>query len=460
MRARKKVQVGRDRPQVAFFTGRPQGSDHQISFRKKPPTSSSHIANMSAEDLLEHAKSEQDFYALLGEGIHPGSAEGDIRRAYRRTALKHHPDKNKDDPDAVNKFHALQIAFDVLSDPAAKAAYDNARLAREHKKRQREVFEGKRRTMMEDLERRESGALKRKRDEVEAEEALERELRRLQEDGRRRRMEREEALRKEVLKGEETEAANGTGTSDAKATARCKPPMGGTNVPEIQRTIKVRWLREGPGESLDKEKLLDMFSKSGKIESALILKDRKLRLGDAKKKQLVGNGVVVFTSIVGAHAAVADAKKHKEGAWSAIESVEWAEGREPDIGLPASSVTSPPSTNGHANASETTTPKKPPSESLKHFPGLDSQPSTPASAKPSNGAGGEGLRKVPSFASFKSSSFNTPVSSPFGKGVNSPSLEEITMIRLKNAEKKRLEEKIRKEEAEAAAKEAEAAASS
>jgi DnaJ family protein C protein 17 len=415
---------------------------------------------MSSDDLLEHAKSDQDFYALLGEGIHAGSAEGDIRRAYRRTALKHHPDKNKDDPDAVHKFHSLQIAFDVLSDPAAKAAYDNARMAREHKKRQREVFEGRRRTMMEDLERRESGALKRKRNEADAEEALERELRRLQEDGRRRRMEREEALRKEVLKGADADAQASATSGEQPSKTTSKAPAGGSNVPEIQRTVKVRWLREGLGEALDKDKLSNMFSKFGKIESAFILKDRKVRLGDAKKKQVVGNGVIVFTSIVGAHAAVEDAKKTTGDAWDIIESAEWAEGKEPDIGLPERSVTSPPLVNGHtAPIDEAATPKKPPGASLRHFPGLDSLPSTPASAKTTNTAGGEGLRKVPSFASFKAGGFNTPVSSPFSKSISSPSLEEITMIRLKNAEKKRLEEKIRKEEAEASAKDAENTAS-
>lgn len=410
--------------------------------------------NMSAEDLLEHAKSDQDFYALLGEGIHPGSAEGDIRRAYRRTALKHHPDKNKDDSDAVNKFHALQIAFDVLSDPAAKAAYDNARLAREHKKRQREVFEGKRRTMMEDLERRESGALKRKRDEADAEEALERELRRLQEDGRRRRMEREEALRKEVQQGASEETSASKPPGDTQPSPMQKAPRGGTDVPEIQRTVKVRWMREGAGELLDKDKLSHMFSSFGNIESAFILKDRKVRLGDGKKKQLFGNGVIVFKSVVGAHKAVEDAKKNTTGAWEAIESVDWAEGKEPDCLANLSIASPPPPGDGnHDRTENVSTPKKPPNGSLNHFPGLGSQPATPASTKTT---GGDGLRKMPSFASFKST---TPVSSPFTKSVNSPSLEEITMIRLKNAEKKRLEEKIRREEAEAAAKEAEEAAS-
>jgi DnaJ family protein C protein 17 len=413
---------------------------------------------MPSDDLLEHAKSDQDFYALLGAGVHPGSAEGDIRRAYRRTALKHHPDKNKDDPDAVIKFHALQIAFDVLSDPAAKAAYDNARLAREHKRRQREVFEGRRRTMMEDLERRESGALKRKRDEAEAEEALERELRRLQEDGRRRRMEREEALRKEVQRGAGTDFPADASPS-SEQTAQSKTPVGGTHVPEIQRTVKVRWLREGAGESLDKDRLSEMFSRFGIVESAFTMKDRKVRLGDAKKKKTVGNGIIVFSSIVSAHAAVEDAKKAAGAEWDVIESVEWDEGKEPDIGLSEKSTapSSPANTLKTPEEDAASTPRKPPSETRRQFPGLDSDPSTPFSAKSTNGAGGDGLRKVPSFASFRSANPNTPVTSPFSKGINSPSLEEITMIRLKNAEKKRLEEKIRREEAEAAANEEEAA---
>ncbi|KIW01369.1 uncharacterized protein PV09_07137 [Verruconis gallopava] len=410
---------------------------------------------MSSDDLLEHAKSDQDFYALLGEGIHPASADADIRRAYRRTALKHHPDKHKDDPDAVNRFHLLQIAFDVLSDPAAKAAYDNARLAREHKRRQREVFEGKRRTMMEDLERRESGALKRKREEMDAEEKLERELKRLQEDGRRRRMEREEALRKEMQKNADIEESLPEAAAGSERTAS----TGGSNVPELQRTVKVRWRREGAGETLDKAQVTELFSQFGAVESALIMKDRKVRVGDSKKKQLMGNAMVMFSSIVGAHAAVADAKKNLGHDWAVIESVEWAEGREPDIGLPESrpkSSQSPTGEQENVTRPATETPQRPRHEARRAFPGLDSAPTTPSTGmKPStSGDGDGGLRKVPSFASFKSSSFNTPLNSPFSKSVNSPSLEEITMIRLKNAEKKRLEEKIRREEAEAAAREA------
>ncbi len=154
---------------------------------------------MVKEDLLEHAKSTVDFYNLLGVTFE--TSESDIRRAYRKTALKYHPDKlgKEFDPE---KFHLLQIANDVLSDPVAKAAYDNARNARLQKQRQNELFEGKRRQMKEDLEARErggvaaaaGGGIKRPREETE----MEAEIRRLAEEGKRRRKEMEESRKSQM----------------------------------------------------------------------------------------------------------------------------------------------------------------------------------------------------------------------------------------------------------------------
>lgn len=154
------------------------------------------------DDLKSHAlNSAHDFYDLLG--VSPGASESEIRRAYRKTALKYHPDKNAGKPDVIEKFHLLQIAYDVLSDASVKELYDNARQAREEKKARNAAFEGRRKWMKEDLERRESGAMKRKREGVDSEEAFERELRRLAEDGKRRRREREEQLRREAAEAEE-----------------------------------------------------------------------------------------------------------------------------------------------------------------------------------------------------------------------------------------------------------------
>jgi DnaJ homolog subfamily C member 17 len=144
---------------------------------------------MPKDDLMQHAASAVDFYELLG--ITFETSESDIRRAYRRAALRYHPDKLGKDFDP-ERFHLLQIAHDVLSDPSAKAAYDNTRNARLQRQRQHELFEGNRRKMKEDLEARERGEASPKRPREEDE--MEKEITRLAEEGRRRRREMEKKV--------------------------------------------------------------------------------------------------------------------------------------------------------------------------------------------------------------------------------------------------------------------------
>lgn len=108
---------------------------------------------MSNNDLLKWVTSDVDFYELLGITFE-NCSESELRRAYRKTALKYHPDKvGKDfDPD---KYELFQAANDVLGDPELKAKYDNHRNAKLQKQRANELFEGKRRQMKEELEARE-----------------------------------------------------------------------------------------------------------------------------------------------------------------------------------------------------------------------------------------------------------------------------------------------------------------
>src|SRR6266702_973293 len=63
-----------------------------------------------------------DYYEELGRGRNV--ADEDIKRAYRKLAVKFHPDKNPDDPHAEEKFKELGEAYDVLMDPNKRAAYD------------------------------------------------------------------------------------------------------------------------------------------------------------------------------------------------------------------------------------------------------------------------------------------------------------------------------------------------
>ena len=65
---------------------------------------------------------KRDYYDVLGVG--KTSTKEDIKRAYRKLALKYHPDKNKGDKKSEEKFKEASEAYHVLSDEKRKANYD------------------------------------------------------------------------------------------------------------------------------------------------------------------------------------------------------------------------------------------------------------------------------------------------------------------------------------------------
>ena len=66
--------------------------------------------------------SKRDFYEVLG--IDKNANEQEIKKAYRKLAMKYHPDRNPDDPQAEEKFKEASLAYEVLSDAQKRSAYD------------------------------------------------------------------------------------------------------------------------------------------------------------------------------------------------------------------------------------------------------------------------------------------------------------------------------------------------
>jgi len=231
---------------------------------------------------------EEDYYGILE--ISPDSDEATIKKAYKLLSKRVHPDKNKGDPNAAKKFHSVHKAYEVLTDPKAKEAFDNVVRARLARKKRDNVMDAKRKRMKDDLEEREKSFKKSKDDEEEAKKKLKQEIERLKQEGQKRRAE-EEKKKAEQKKKEEEEKSS------------------------ILSTLKVSW--DKTKGDYAQERLKEIFRMFGDIDYVVIGKGKK------------GSAMVSFKAV---HSAVLAHGQILGDANNKLK-LEWASGQPPPAHL-------------------------------------------------------------------------------------------------------------------------------
>ena len=67
--------------------------------------------------------SKKDYYDVLG--VSKSASKDELKKSYRKLAMKYHPDRNPDDSEASEKFKELSEAYEILSDDQKRQTYDN-----------------------------------------------------------------------------------------------------------------------------------------------------------------------------------------------------------------------------------------------------------------------------------------------------------------------------------------------
>ncbi|XP_053922823.1 dnaJ homolog subfamily C member 17 isoform X1 [Cuculus canorus] len=141
---------------------------------------------------------ELDLYGLLG--ISERATEKEVKTAFRQKALTCHPDKNPDNPRAAEIFHQLSQALAVLTDGAARAAYDKVRKAKKQAAERTQKLDERRKKVKLDLEarEREAQAHESEEEEIGITRSLEQEIIRLREEGSRQLEEQQRLIREQI----------------------------------------------------------------------------------------------------------------------------------------------------------------------------------------------------------------------------------------------------------------------
>ncbi|XP_071755650.1 dnaJ homolog subfamily C member 17 isoform X2 [Centroberyx gerrardi] len=262
-----------------------------------------------AKDLLQ-----MDLYGLLG--VEGTATAKEIKKAYRQKALTCHPDKNPDNPKAAELFHQLSQALEVLTDAAARAAYDKICAAKKQAEERNRKLDDKRKKIKLDLEARERQAEAQSQEEVKITRTLEEEIARLREEGSRQLQEEQRLIREQIQKerdGQQQRTADYTHTNSG--VERCSKS-------NLTPKLKLKWKCKKDDETnggYSQDVLSRLLQKYGDVLNVLV---------SSKKK---GSAVVEFATVRAAELAF----KNESGLNGNPLKISWLEG-EPEVVAPVS----------------------------------------------------------------------------------------------------------------------------
>ncbi|XP_012504866.1 PREDICTED: dnaJ homolog subfamily C member 17 isoform X1 [Propithecus coquereli] len=242
---------------------------------------------------------QMDLYALLG--IEEKAADKEVKKAYRQKALSCHPDKNPDNPRAAELFHQLSQALEVLTDAAARAAYDKVRKAKKQAAERTQKLDERRKRVKLDLEAREQQAQAQGSEEEEdsrSTRTLEQEIERLREEGSRQLQEQQRLIREQIRQERDQRLRGKAENTDDKGT------------PKLKLKWKCKKVDESRG-GYSKDVLLRLLQKYGEVLN-LVLSSKK-----------AGMAVVEFATVKAAELAF----QNEVGLASNPLKISWLEGQ-------------------------------------------------------------------------------------------------------------------------------------
>uniref|UniRef100_A0A915AQ97 Uncharacterized protein n=1 Tax=Parascaris univalens TaxID=6257 RepID=A0A915AQ97_PARUN len=234
-------------------------------------------------------------YELLE--VDKDSDDTQIVKAFRKAALKWHPDKNPHRKQfAQEMFVKISRALEILTDVAARAAYDHVCAAKSARKiyvqRRTQQESESRRKLREELERREASGYAAQQDELRAQAQLQKEIERLRKEGSEMLRRERENIEREIHRKRDAFMAAATTSSDAEYT-------------EAEARLRLKWKRGLNDCDYDETELRRIFGKYGRISALVMSSSNK------------GSAIIEFCSVKDAKAEneIGDPKNPLKISW-------------------------------------------------------------------------------------------------------------------------------------------------